>query len=644
MTVPSVFTIFEELRTNSDNASTQSLSSPEDYLRAANIALERASYTLAVQHASSTLRLEESRRGDILRGLMVRSRAYKQLGRSEEAERDSIAMTAIDGQTDADTTSGPKEVPSVVNGEIGESQVALCEPSGNTAESSEETIKIEEPMGSPVSQDRPVQEPCGLPYELWAVIASYLPKWSMRSWLSISRMHHAVALPIVFRALRLRLGGLFANFTYGIGFRFEESLANRRSKDLLLFLATNQEFAACVREMAIEGWKKAYEHLIPELMLALQSLTELRSLSWTSAWEPSPEILQCIKDHLPNLEQISLGDMAGSLEPLVGRRGLKSIEYWHTTRLLAVPQEQISEFLENNSHTLETLKLGPCGWLDPWVPAENILRRLRHLYLWVFPLTQEHLNAVLSSDSLIETLVIKSSPEWSFAPATVFKLQRRGLPHLRRLCIQLSDNYSYDIGLFNGIGDFIKGRECLEVLAVQDFGSANPARITSSGFVHGIASLQNLKDLKLQLVTLRRPGMDSLLQSLPQSLERIHIGARVIGTKEIEASIHMNNWTISKLTVKLRLCQLEIARQLSRLSRLRELSLAIGDLCSFSKGHVRTLVTELAKETANVEVVVIHKTEYLVCRAKGGFDVRVCEVEEDGDDWLRRWPLGDHSG
>ncbi|KAG8893219.1 hypothetical protein FRB99_002133, partial [Tulasnella sp. 403] len=517
MAVPSVFTIFEELRTNDDNTSTQSLSSPEEYLCAADVALERASYTLAVQHATSALGLEESRRSGILRALMVRGRAYKLLGRSEEAERDFIALAAIDGQVDVATMAGSEGRRSVASGEPGVVQ-------GSTVEPDRETIEVREIARISGSQTRVAQDPVALPYELWTAVASYLPKKSIKSWLGY-------IMPLLFPSFlgRKDTGDL---------------RLVQRSEMLLGHLVSNRGFATCVKDMTIEGWKDAQKQLTSELVLALRNLTELQSLSWEYTGKLSPEVLQTMKDCLPSLERVSIGRIFHSIEALIGRCGLKSIQFRDISGI-PVYREQMVELLENHSGTLETLKLEPCSWQDGWLP-EHVFRRLRHLYLWGSALTQEHLNVVLSSDSLIETLSMQSKPI-SFAPAALFKTHRRGLPHLRRLCIRFDDYNAYDLGLLNGIGEFLEGRERLEVLALQEFSSA--LRTGSVGFIRGLASLKNLKSLKLQLAVLRHFEMDILFKCFPQSLERVYIGARA-GARGKEVLI---------------------AHELSRLPHLREL-------------------------------------------------------------------------
>lgn len=148
------------------------------------------------------------------------------------------------------------------------------------------------------------------PPELWRMIIGHLPRDTAQKCLSVSRMFHAFAAPILFSTLRLRFGSWQIEYGYAVIAPEEDS--GCKSCCILLRIITDPIFASWIKHLQIiasPGYDATFElcsWFFPCCMRTLTficatgcvtravgCLSNLRSLEWHSKQDmlPTDELL-----------------------------------------------------------------------------------------------------------------------------------------------------------------------------------------------------------------------------------------------------------------------------------------------------------------------------------------------------------------
>lgn len=179
----------------------------------------------------------------------------------------------------------------------------------------------------------------------------------------------------------------------------------------------------------------------------------------------------------------------------------------------------MAALLAANRNTLVSFDLAagptPPAYLDP-----DVLDTLKHLSLSDAWFTQETLETVFEHARSLTSLVIQGKPVRTFAPAVVFKARPRSFGELDRMSLRINDRYSIDLGLFAAVGEFLRGREGLKMLALQDCASAS--RIPSALQIVA-PTLKGLRALKLGVKNVVSRDLRCMAAMLPESLEALCI-------------------------------------------------------------------------------------------------------------------------
>ncbi|KAK7448427.1 hypothetical protein VKT23_013690 [Stygiomarasmius scandens] len=134
------------------------------------------------------------------------------------------------------------------------------------------------------------------PSEIWTMIAKYIPRYHLRTWLFLSSFHRSIALPLIFHTLDLYFG--------------EDSSDNlNRGLDILDKAKADESFARLVKSLRLH-W--AFEDgdmldlMIRTLRGALPAFKELKDFEWIGYPEMKAEMVQIVLDAHPKIQGLGL--------------------------------------------------------------------------------------------------------------------------------------------------------------------------------------------------------------------------------------------------------------------------------------------------------------------------------------------------
>jgi len=134
------------------------------------------------------------------------------------------------------------------------------------------------------------------PSEIWTMIAKYIPRYHLRTWLFLSSFHRSIALPLIFHTLDLYFG--------------EDSSDNlNRGLDILDKAKADEGFARLVKSLRLH-W--AFEDgdmldlMIRTLRGALPAFKELKDFEWIGYPEMKAEMVQIVLDAHPKIQGLGL--------------------------------------------------------------------------------------------------------------------------------------------------------------------------------------------------------------------------------------------------------------------------------------------------------------------------------------------------
>ncbi|KIO23504.1 hypothetical protein M407DRAFT_27030 [Tulasnella calospora MUT 4182] len=451
--------------------------------------------------------------------------------------------------------------------------------------------------------------PISLPFEILSMIAGNLSSQTLIAWLSVSRLHRAVAHGLLFASVSL----YFRSSESGVSLEAMTASGKQfqHANDMLERIASDEIFAESVRSLAIHGYGQRAGHE-GTLLQAMKNLTSLKSLRISQS-DLEPSVVQGILEGHPYLQTLSFGRSAIIPPRLAAISSLQSFSLWSIPNSVQ-NQETAHLILQNCGNTLRNLELGAIEGAGDWLePAA--LSRIRSLSYCDGRLSSTALEMILTQGSNIEELILHVKPTPTFAPASLFKAYAKAFPNLRRLSLRINDSFALDLGLFNAILEFIRDRPNMEMLAVQDFSGAG--RMVAAGLGGCLATLPGLKALKLSARYLKGSALSEVLSHIPRSLDAL----------AIETSLTPDDLPV--------LTQLEPF--FLRLRYLRGIFIhSITKSRNFSSFDQ---AIRLALQLTGIEFVGIQETRLSVKRGVGGAQFEPLDLEKVDPviDWVLEW-------
>ncbi|KAF6750433.1 hypothetical protein DFP72DRAFT_911157 [Ephemerocybe angulata] len=353
------------------------------------------------------------------------------------------------------------------------------------------------------------------PMEVWDRIASYIPRYHLRSWLSVSPFYHEIAARHIFHTLDIYFGEDQDNLHRGLDI-FD------RAKD-------DPAFAARIKCLRIH-W--AYEeddmlNLVLRIFKhALPAFKSLEDFEWIGYPEMRAEMVKIVLDSHPRLQ--SLG-MIGWHFDAVGVSG------FHNLRRFTLRAEdddgfadmgEVRTVLDKNEGTLRHLILG--AYLERQHSWDSVfqsptIKNLTHLDLVDTRISHIVLARIAHAHNL-QSLTLHGTFEEPGPASVVFNSdqiidgQHTFLPHLEAFRFVLVGHDDHP-ALYQAVTMFLRNRKKLRRL---DLGSC-PWDLT-----HAILpNLTALRVLGVRIANLTAQEVASLVAAIPQQMVAIHLSTEV---------------------------------------------------------------------------------------------------------------------
>ncbi|KAG8929273.1 hypothetical protein FRC02_005796 [Tulasnella sp. 418] len=349
-------------------------------------AIDNGCFQDAINILTQVVTNSKATRNHLLTGLLLRGAAWLKLKDVQRAERDWRAVLTIDpknkhaikrlnslpptsnqlslsAQREQET---PNSVAQNLNADVNRMsltdvpQTKSILQSWRKSESTSKFVGKVDPRPSK-SAARTQQRSTSLPYEIWLIISEYLPPREHSSWLSLSRAHRSIALPLAFKDIRLALGMRDATASGSAGSRnsrLETSTQFSRSREILERMKLDPVFAAHVKNITIFAVKSRHSEKLCNLLVdALQYAGSLLSFTWLLGYRELPkEVVQVLSTKVPSLRHFSIRGRNLVTTNLTLLRNL------HSLSIFSFPdandsREALATIVHNNSSTLRSLTL-----------------------------------------------------------------------------------------------------------------------------------------------------------------------------------------------------------------------------------------------------------------------------------------------
>ncbi|KDQ58509.1 hypothetical protein JAAARDRAFT_34323 [Jaapia argillacea MUCL 33604] len=151
-----------------------------------------------------------------------------------------------------------------------------------------------------------------LPREIWRDIIEFLPRTQQRECMFVSQFFHSTAIKSLFSTVRIHFGYWFNSHTVSWcmddGAQKAEAAENARALGLLQYIASNAEFAAVVRKIAVYAYGRSqlfFEQYF--LIKALEALPRLQSFHWVGLHhDVPPQVLDMLAERCSTLGELRL--------------------------------------------------------------------------------------------------------------------------------------------------------------------------------------------------------------------------------------------------------------------------------------------------------------------------------------------------
>ncbi|KAF7318494.1 hypothetical protein HMN09_00358600 [Mycena chlorophos] len=251
-----------------------------------------------------------------------------------------------------------------------------------------------------------------VPAEVWSLIASYTPRYHLRSWLSVSPFHRAIAVRIIFHTIDLY-------------FAEDQQDVLHRGLDLFDRVKADVVFARRIKTLRIH-W--AYEEGdMLDLMLrmfrsAIPAFVGLKTFEWIGYPELRAEMVQTILAAHPQVEGLGLIGWHFDAVGVSAFNGLRKFTLRAEDDDGFADMGEVRAVLDRNAATLKHLVLGaylmrPHSWDGAF--GSITIRTLTHLDLVDTRISQIVLARIAQAHQLV-SLTLHGTFEAPAAAAIVF--------------------------------------------------------------------------------------------------------------------------------------------------------------------------------------------------------------------------------
>ncbi|KAF9646163.1 hypothetical protein BDM02DRAFT_296674 [Thelephora ganbajun] len=388
------------------------------------------------------------------------------------------------------------------------------------------------------------------PLEIWDRVASYIPRYYLRTWLFVSAFHRDIAQRHIFSAVDLHLG--------------EDQEHRNRALDFFDRVKEDSTFAKKIKRLRLH-W--SYEEgdmfdLVARIFrTALPEFTSLREFQWIGYPELRAEMVQEVFIHHQNIQ--SLGLIGWHFDAI----GISSLNNLHSLTLRAEDDDGLADMdellttLNTNSSTLTHLCLSaylarPHSWdsafqssaIDHLTRLELVDTKISHYVLRRIMTCSERLTHL----TLHGTFEDPRSAEVLFGADHVLEGRHTFLPYLESFRFLVID-HDDDIPLYQTVVQFIGQRKKLRRL---DLGRC-PWELVAMV----LPELDGLRAVRVRIGRVDESVIDTLTKALSEHLLALHLCA-VVADKSVESYVsyfkkfrslsilHLNTISIVTATVK----------------------------------------------------------------------------------------------
>ncbi|KAI5122658.1 hypothetical protein M0805_007919 [Coniferiporia weirii] len=360
------------------------------------------------------------------------------------------------------------------------------------------------------------------PPEIWERIARYMPRYHLRTWLSVSSFHREIAQRHIFRTLDLFFGD-------------DQMDIVNKGLDLFSRVKRDPMFAKRIKTLRIH-W--AYEEGdILDLMLrlfreALPFFTALTEFEWIGYPELRDENVKAVLESHPKLQSLGLIGWHFDAEGVSAFRNLRKFTLRAEDDDGWADMGEVRNVLDNNESSLRHLCLGAYLKRDhSWDRAfESVsIKNLTHLDLVDTRISHIVLSRIAHAHSL-QSLTLHGTFEEPGSASVVFGSdhvidgQHTFLPHLEAFRFVLV-GHDDDHVLFQSVVQFLRQRPKLRRL---DLGNC------PWDMVQGILpGLKGLRVLRVRIANLNDVSVLKLANSIPKNIVALHL-ATVVSDRPME--------------------------------------------------------------------------------------------------------------
>ncbi|KAH9851278.1 hypothetical protein C2E23DRAFT_831875 [Lenzites betulinus] len=357
-----------------------------------------------------------------------------------------------------------------------------------------------------------VDEPASqrAPPEIWELIARFIPRYHLRTWLFVSAFHRDIAVRLIFHTIDLYFG---------------EDQDLNRGLDIFDRVKADPVFASRVKALRLH-W--AYEEndmfdlMTRMFKSALPAFSALREFEWIGYPELRVEMVQAVLQTHPNLHTLGLIGWHFDAVGVSEFRGLRKFILRAEDDDGFADMGEVRRVLDQNQGTLRHLTLG--AYLQrnhSWDHAfqSTTIRNLTHLELVDTRISHVVLARIAHAHRL-ESLTLHGTFEEPCSARVVFGSDHvidgvhTFLPHLEELRF-IMVGHDDDINLFQSVTQFLRQRPKLRRL---DLGCC------PWDLVHSVLpDLVDLRALRVRIANLTDAALNALISAIPRAMTAIHL-------------------------------------------------------------------------------------------------------------------------
>jgi len=363
-----------------------------------------------------------------------------------------------------------------------------------------------------------------VPLEIWELIASYTPRFHLRSWLFVSPFYRNIARRLIFRSIDVYFGD-----------DNDKEVGINRGLDIFDRVKKDPGFAKLVKTLRIH-WSYEEGDLLDLLKRifreTLPAFTALTEFEWIGYPEMKADMVQAVLASHPNLKGLGLVGWHFDGVGVPGFNNLRRFTLRAEDDDGDADMGEVRAVLDHNQETLLHLTLGAYlmrhhSWDDAFRSAT--IQKLTHLDLVDTHISHFALTRIAHAQNLV-SLTLHGTFERPHAASVVFGSdhelhgQHTLLPHLEAFRFILVGQND-ELALFQSVVSFLKGRIKLRRL---DLGECSWDLVKKL-----LPGLTGLRVLRIRIPKLNEQVAPELVESLSPCMLAIHL------------SVGMSDWSVN---------------------------------------------------------------------------------------------------